>query len=888
MTPGSGALRHFTTAGLLLGILLLLLFRNAYTPEHTVFSNDGPLGAISSRAGDLPETFFGSWQDLNLLGYQNPSAPPSITQTLGMLTGKLIFSKIFAPFSLFFLGLSAWILCRQLRFAQSVCVLTALAAGLNSDFFSTACWGVATQPIAFGLNYLALAALADETSPRRWIRVVLAGFAVGMGVMEAFDLGAIFSLFTGAFVVYQPYASTGNLKRMLSLGLSRLVVVSITAGIIATAALVTLVSTQIKGIAGIDDPDTSSQAAWDKATQWSLPKREILDVMLPGIYGFRMDTPGGGKYWGAGGRDPSWDRYFESGKQGPPPQGAPRFSGGGHYAGALVLLVAAWAVAQSLRKRNSAFNDSQRRMVWFWLAVAIVGVLLAFGRFAPFYQFFYMLPGASTIRNPAKFIHVFEWAMVILFAYGMHGLSLAWTTSATTTGQAGPVPHFKIWWSKVRGFDRAWVRGMAIFLGLLVLGWLGYTQSKDALIRYMTEVAIDPSEAPAIASFSVRQPGWFILFYLCSAALVALVISGFFAGKRQVWAGVLLGTVLVVDLVRANVPWVVTYNWKERYALDPVTDSLRQDAHQHRVTVFPLDRFLRMETLGPEYGPLVQSYSHLRAFYSVEWLQHQFQYYNVQALDLVQMPRMPKDYENFLVALSPAPFRYWQLTNTRYLLAPAALLNTLNQAAGTAEPQFRTVMQFDVVPRPGLAEVAKYEDFTVVANTNGQYAVFAYAAALPRVALYSNWQVQTNDQQTLRLLPAPEFDPTKVVLVASPIAASPSTNAPGGTVSFAGYAPKHIQLKTKAATDTILLLNDKYDPNWEVRVDGKPAPLLRCNYIMRGVQVPAGEHTVEFRFAPSLVGLYVSVAAVVVGIGLLCFLGFSSNRRKDECAGERK
>jgi hypothetical protein len=132
--------------------------------------------------------------------------------------------------------------------------------------------------------------------------------------------------------------------------------------------------------------------------------------------------------------------------------------------------------------------------------------------------------------------------------------------------------------------------------------------------------------------------------------------------------------------------------------------------------------------------------------------------------------------------------------------------------------------------------------------------------------------VQTNDQQTLKLLPAPEFDPTKVVLVANPIAASPSTNAPRGTVEFASYEPKHIQLKTKAATDTILLLNDKFDPNWEVRVDGEPAPLLRCNYIMRGVKVAPGEHLVEFRFSPSLTGLYVSVLAEVVALMLLGFL----------------
>jgi uncharacterized membrane protein YfhO len=63
-------------------------------------------------------------------------------------------------------------------------------------------------------------------------------------------------------------------------------------------------------------------------------------------------------------------------------------------------------------------------------------------------------------------------------------------------------------------------------------------------------------------------------------------------------------------------------------------------------------------------------------------------------------------------------------------------------------------------------------------------------------------------------------------------------------------------------------LNDKYDPNWKVTVDGKPATLLRCNYIMRGVEVPAGDHQVEFRFAPPVTGLYVSLAAIIIAVGL--------------------
>src|SRR5207245_5043136 len=37
-------------------------------------------------------------------------------------------------------------------------------------------------------------------------------------------------------------------------------------------------------------------------------------LLIPGLFGYRMDTPGGGNYWGAIGRDPAWDRYFAGGK----------------------------------------------------------------------------------------------------------------------------------------------------------------------------------------------------------------------------------------------------------------------------------------------------------------------------------------------------------------------------------------------------------------------------------------------------------------------------------------------------------------------------------------------------------------------------------------------
>jgi uncharacterized membrane protein YfhO len=77
----------------------------------------------------------------------------------------------------------------------------------------------------------------------------------------------------------------------------------------------------------------------------------------------------------------------------------------------------------------------------------------------------------------------------------------------------------------------------------------------------------------------------------------------------------------------------------------------------------------------------------------------------------------------------------------------------------------------------------------------------------------------------------------------------------------------------------VLLLNDKFDPHWQVFVDGKPAELLRCNFIMRGVYLTPGAHTVEFKFTLPNQFLYISLAAIVVGVLLCGFLIFLERRR---------
>jgi len=364
---------------------------------------------------------------------------------------------------------------------------------------------------------------------------------------------------------------------------------------------------------------------------------------------------------------------------------------------------------------------------------------------------------------------------------------------------------------------------------------------------------------------------------------------------------------IVLDLSRANLPWIVHWDYLQKYATNDVIELLRQKPHEHRVAGLPF--------LGAQPATLLDS------LYRVEWAQHHFSYYNIQSLDSVQMPSLPENLSAFETALRPegpnALFgmaRRWQLTNTRYLLGPASALDRLNAGFSPVEPRFRIAKSFDILPKQGVAKPATLEDCTAAFNSagTGQYAIFELMDALPRARLYSHWQVMTNDEAALAQLPSPGFDPTKTVLVNSalPGPLSIESATPGaageGTVEFADYDSTHIVLKTRADFASILLLNDRFDPAWKVTVDGQPTPSLRCNYVMRGARIAAGVHTVEFTFqialglpfarvqvepdtqlveivfkVPTGLPSYMTLVGFGLGLALICLLIFSSGRNDD-------
>ena len=859
------------------------MFYRSFLSANVIHNNDTPVGVLLESSAKLPGLFYGNWVDLNWLGTEQPSAPPDGSNIFRWAAGNFAFAKFWTPLAQIILGLCAWAFFRALKLSPIACLLGGLAAALHSDFLSNACWGQQSRPLALAAVMLALAAVQARNGWRSWARVFLGGAAVGWGIMEGFDVAAMFSVVVGVYVLLQPwFEGEGTTKggKVFS-GMARATVLAGFSALVAAQFIVGLVNTQIKGVAGSQGDTQSKAEHWDWATQWSMAKIETLGFIVPGLFGYRMDTPQGlpedlqkdyvgGQYWGSMGRDAVWDKYFDSGKTSPPGQGFLRHSGGGSYAGPLLMAVVLMAVLQSLRGKNSPFTPAQRRWVWFWSVLSVGSLLLALGKHAPFFKpIYYLVPMANVVRSPGKFVLVWDWAMLVLFGYGVHAIAKKYLEPA-------PAAAKNNWWSAAPSFDRKWVVGSVAAFGAGVLAWLIYSSSAVALRRHLEFVMFDPNTAADIARFSISRVGWFVFFLALGLAALLLVVQRKFAGANAKWGVALLGAVLVLDLAHANRPWIIYWDYTKKYATNDVLEFVRKDAHEHRVVGIPpwlLDAFQFDERLrGQE--------QYLDQLYRVEWAQHHFQNMDIQSLDVVQMSRPPEDfvaYESALAVRSgatlPLVTRKWELTNTRYILAHSALVDFFNKQFDPGKERYHAALRFDITPKPGVDRPRMLEDLTAVTNANGAYALVEFTGALPRAKLYSYWQFGVADTNALKTLSDSQFDPAQTVLVAEAIPAAATTNAAPGTVKFTSYAPKHIQLKANAAAPSVLLLNDRYAAAWQVRVDGQPVRLLRCNYLMRGAQVPAGEHTVEFLFQPDIKPFYLTCAGLVVtflvSLGLL-------------------
>jgi hypothetical protein len=95
------------------------------------------------------------------------------------------------------------------------------------------------------------------------------------------------------------------------------------------------------------------------------------------------------------------------------------------------------------------------------------------------------------------------------------------------------------------------------------------------------------------------------------------------------------------------------------------------------------------------------------------------------------------------------------------------------------------------------------------------------------------------------------------------------------SVKLVSYAPNKLRYESKSGKEQLAVFSEMYySDGWNAYIDGKKTDHIRANYILRAMRIPAGSHTIEFRFEPEFYSRSETIA-LIGSIVLLLFLALA-------------
>jgi hypothetical protein len=110
-----------------------------------------------------------------------------------------------------------------------------------------------------------------------------------------------------------------------------------------------------------------------------------------------------------------------------------------------------------------------------------------------------------------------------------------------------------------------------------------------------------------------------------------------------------------------------------------------------------------------------------------------------------------------------------------------------------------------------------------------------------------------------------------------------------GSVTLTHYEPNALTYEVESEQGGVVVFSEIYYPGWQATIDGEPAELARANYVLRAMEMPAGQHTVVMTFDPQSIHTTEHIAfgalallALAVLAGLLIYIRGARRTKGDE------
>ena len=176
------------------------------------------------------------------------------------------------------------------------------------------------------------------------------------------------------------------------------------------------------------------------------------------------------------------------------------------------------------------------------------------------------------------------------------------------------------------------------------------------------------------------------------------------------------------------------------------------------------------------------------------------------------------------------------------------------------------ILSPQVINHPGLEHV-----FTENMQTgSGKIQIWVYriSDSLPRTWFVDEVEV-VNESNLWQNLLSETFDATRTAYINEPITRN---NVSVGEIISAEYAPNYIKIETKNSEVGFLVISEVHYPlRWKAKVDGESVKTFETNGVIRGIEVPSGEHFIEFVYDKSVFhkGILISNLSFIVVLGFI-------------------
>ena len=104
-----------------------------------------------------------------------------------------------------------------------------------------------------------------------------------------------------------------------------------------------------------------------------------------------------------------------------------------------------------------------------------------------------------------------------------------------------------------------------------------------------------------------------------------------------------------------------------------------------------------------------------------------------------------------------------------------------------------------------------------------------------------------------------------------------------GSIELTNYELNEMTYLSNSNTPQTAIFSEVFYDGWEATINGEPADIFRANYILRGLQLPAGQNTIVLKYKPRAPGAIISIIfsiLILIGLAYGLFLFFTNLKSK--------